>query len=66
MRELAANNARFISSSIGPRSMPRQLKRNFRPQNLPYADFELRPDMPSTEAILVNRIKSELKKMLAL
>ncbi len=43
-----------------------QLRQYFRPRRRPYPHFGLSPLRPSNEAIFVNSVKAELKKMTAL
>jgi hypothetical protein len=52
--------AGMCSNSVHP-----QLRSYFRPRRRPYPHFRLSPLEPSNEAIFVNQLKGELKKMAA-
>ena len=52
-------------SGLCSNSLHPQLRKYFRPQRRPYPHFRLTPLAPSNEAIFVNQLKGELKKMTA-
>jgi hypothetical protein len=52
-------------SGLCSNSVHVQLRNYFQPQRRPYPHFQLSPLQPSNEAIFVNQIKGELKKMTA-